>query len=60
MLTELVVCLHDLGAVIVEVDRKARLGGIPSTSHQRLRWPTLTGLVFLWRTWRREAHPRTL
>ena len=61
MLTEVLVRLRDLGALIVEVevDMKARLGGVSSASRPRVMWRTLTGLISLWRIWRREPHPRT-
>ncbi len=60
MLTEVLVRLRDLGALIVEVevDMKARLGGVSSASRPRVMWRTLTGLISLWRIWRREPHPR--
>ena len=56
MLTEALVRLRDLGARIVEVDvdMKARLGGVASASRPRVMWRTLTGVLSLWRTWRRE------
>ena len=57
MLVEALVRLRDLGAtfVEVEVDMKARGGGVPSAARVRVMWRTLVGLISLWRTWRREA-----
>lgn len=56
MLAEALVRLRDAGATLVEVDveMKARLGGVPSASRPRVMWRTLTGLFSLWSTWRRE------
>ncbi len=56
MLAEALVRLRDTGATFVEVDveMKARLGGVPSASRPRVMWRTLTGLFSLWSTWRRE------
>ncbi len=60
MLVEMLVRLRDLGARIVEVDveMKARLGGVSSASRPRVMWRTLTGLISLWRSWRHESHAR--
>jgi glycosyltransferase involved in cell wall biosynthesis len=57
MLTEALVRLRDLGArvVEVEVEMKARLGGVSSASRPRVMWRTLTGLFSLWRCWRKEC-----
>lgn len=60
MLTETLVRLRDLGARIVEVEveMKPRLGGVSSASRPRVMWRTLTGLISLWRTWRRDLRAR--
>lgn len=60
MLVEALVRLRDLGARIVEVEveMKERLGGVSSASRPRVMWRTLTGLISLWRRWRREPRPR--
>jgi len=60
MLVEALVRLRDLGARIVEVDveMKARLGGVSSASRPKVMWRTLTGLISLWRSWRRESPAR--
>lgn len=59
MLVETLVRLRDLGSSFAEVDvaMKARLGGVPSASRGRVMWHTLTGLISLWSTWRREPRP---
>lgn len=56
MLVEALVRMRDLGAQLVEVDveMKARLGGVPSASRFRVMWRTLTGLLAFWRLWRRD------
>lgn len=56
MLVEALVRLRDLGATFaeVDVDMKARLGGVPSASRPRVMWRTLSGLFSFWRTWRNE------
>lgn len=56
MLAEALVRLRDAGATLVEVDvdMKARLGGVPSASRPRVMWRTLTGLFSFWLAWRRE------
>jgi glycosyltransferase involved in cell wall biosynthesis len=57
MLVETLVRLRDVGATFVEIDveMKARLGGVPSASRVRVMWRTLTGLFSLWRSWRAET-----
>jgi glycosyltransferase involved in cell wall biosynthesis len=57
MLAETLVRLRDMGASFaeVEVEMKARLGGIPSASRFKVMRRTLTGLLSLWWTWRK--HP---
>ncbi len=59
MLAEALIRLRDRGASIVEVEveMKARLGGVPSASRLRVMRRTLTGLFSLWWTWRREPRP---
>ncbi len=59
MLAEALVRLRDIGASIVEVDveMKARVGGVPSASRLRVMRRTLTGLFSFWRTWRKEPRP---
>lgn len=59
MLAEALVRLRDAGATFAEVDveMKARLGGVPSASRLRIMWRTLTGLFSFWRSWRHEPHP---
>lgn len=56
MLAEALVRLRDLGARMVEVDvdMKARAGGVASASRWRVMTRTLSGLCSFWRTWRRE------
>lgn len=56
MLVEALVRLRDRGATFVEVDveMKARTGGVPSASRPVIMWRTLTGLFSFWRNWRRE------
>ncbi|HEY4300808.1 MAG TPA: glycosyltransferase family 2 protein [Candidatus Didemnitutus sp.] len=56
MLVEALVRLRDLGATFAEVDveMKARLGGVPSASRLKVMWRTLRGLLQLWRQWRQE------
>lgn len=58
MLVEALVRLRDAGATLMEVDvdMKARVGGVPSASRPRVMWRTLTGLFALWRSWSREPH----
>lgn len=57
MLVEALVRLRDLGATFVEVDvdMKARTGGVPSASRPKVMWRTLMGLFSFWRQWRNEA-----
>lgn len=59
MLAEALVKLRDSGATFAEVDveMKARMGGIASASRPRIMWRTLTGLFSLWWTWRRAPKP---
>jgi glycosyltransferase involved in cell wall biosynthesis len=59
MLVEALVRLRDAGAsfVEVEVQMKARLGGVPSASRLKVMWRTLTGLLSLWNLWRQERRP---
>jgi glycosyltransferase involved in cell wall biosynthesis len=59
MLAEALVRLRDIGASFAEVDveMKARLGGVPSASRFRVMRRTLTGLFSLWWTWRKEPRP---
>ena len=61
MLVEALVRLRDLGATFaeVDVDMKARLGGVPSASRPRVMWRTLTGVLSFWRAWRNEPRPAT-
>jgi dolichol-phosphate mannosyltransferase len=56
MLVEALVRLRDLGASFVEVDvdMKARTGGVPSAARPRVMWRTLTGLFSFWQGWRTE------
>ena len=60
MLVEALVRLRDAGATLVEVDvqMKARAGGVPSASRPRVMWRTLTGLLALWWGWRTENRRR--
>jgi dolichol-phosphate mannosyltransferase len=62
MLVEALVRLRDAGATLIEVDvdMKARVGGVPSASRPRVMWRTLTGLYAFWRSWSRQtrATPR--
>ena len=57
MLVEALVRLRDGGATFaeVEVEMKARLGGVPSASRPKVMWRTLIGLYSFWRDWRRET-----
>jgi dolichol-phosphate mannosyltransferase len=57
MLVEALVRLRDRGASFAEVDveMKARAGGVPSASRPRVMWRTLTGVISFWRAWRRES-----
>jgi hypothetical protein len=59
MLVEALVRLRDLGATFVEVDvdMKARAGGVPSAARLKVMWRTMTGLFSFWRAWR--AEPRS-
>lgn len=59
MLAEALVRLRDIGATFVEVDveMKARLGGVPSASRLKVMRRTLTGLFSLWWAWRKEPQP---
>ncbi|HVU16776.1 MAG TPA: glycosyltransferase family 2 protein [Candidatus Didemnitutus sp.] len=56
MLVEALVRLRDLGAtfVEVEVEMKARLGGVPSASRFKVMRRTLAGLFQFWRQWRKD------
>jgi hypothetical protein len=38
----------------VDVQMKARLGGVPSASRLKIMWRTLTGLFSFWKLWRQE------
>ncbi|MDD2762943.1 MAG: glycosyltransferase family 2 protein [Opitutaceae bacterium] len=57
MLAETLVRLRDIGATFVQVDveMKARLGGVSSASRFQVMWHTLIGLFSLWNTWRKET-----
>lgn len=59
MLAEALVRLRDIGASFVEVDveMKARTGGVPSASRLKVMRRTLTGLFSFWRSWRKEPRP---
>lgn len=59
MLAEALIRLRDIGASFVEVDveMKARLGGVPSASRLKVMRRTLTGLFSLWWAWRKEPRP---
>lgn len=61
MLVEALVRLRDLGATFVEVDvdMKARTGGVPSAARPKVMWRTMTGLFAFWRAWRHEPRPVT-
>ena len=56
MLVEALVRLRDNGASFAEVDvqMKARLGGVPSAARLKIMWRTLTGLFSFWNLWRQE------
>jgi dolichol-phosphate mannosyltransferase len=56
MLVEILVKLRDLGATFQEVDcqMQPRMVGTPSASRFRVMWRTLTGLLALWRGYRRQ------
>lgn len=56
MLVEALVRQRDLGGTLVEVDveMKARAGGVASASRFKVMWRTLTGLLGFWNLWRRE------
>jgi glycosyltransferase involved in cell wall biosynthesis len=56
MLVEILVKLRDVGATFREVEchMQPRMVGRPSASRLRVMWRTLTGLVSLWRRYRRQ------
>ncbi len=57
MLTEILVRIRDEGGTFLEVpvDPRAREAGVASAGRLRVRIRTFTGLVQLWRDWRREG-----